>query len=99
MGLIAPPERPPVGLPMRDLRVRKSTLMAGYVLATVRASLPASAAARAMAAMSDTLGDSFTQSGRRATIRAAATTSAAIRGSLPNCNPPQATLGQEILSS
>ncbi len=46
--------------------------------------------------MSDTLGESFTQSGRRATLRAAATTSVAIRGSLPNCNPPQATLGQEI---
>src|SRR5713101_4428289 len=51
-GLIAGPERPPVGLPSRDLRVRRSTAIAGYVLATVRASAPASSAAFAISPMS-----------------------------------------------
>src|SRR5216683_2512420 len=46
MGRIAGPERPPVKFPKRDLNVRVSTAIAGYVFATVRASAPADSAAR-----------------------------------------------------
>src|SRR6266436_3758211 len=100
IGLMAGPDRPPVGFPKRDFPERKSIAIAGYVFATVRASAPASSAERAISPMSVTRGESLTQRGRfAAAFRAAPTTSATQVGSLPNCMPPFLTLGQEMLSS
>src|SRR6202030_2940301 len=86
MGLMAGPDKPPGLFPKGDFPVRKSMAIAGEVFATVRASAPASSAARAISPMSVTRGDSFTQRGLLwAAFRAAPTTSATKEWELTYC--------------
>ena len=68
------------------------------VLISVTASAPPSAAPRATAAMSLTLGVSLAITGRLVAARTPATTSRQVAGSLPR-STPWLTLGQETLSS
>ncbi len=69
------------------------------VLTSDRTSAPASTAARAVAVMSVTFGESFTISRhRRSSRRTAATSSCSRLASVPNCIP-SATFGQLTFSS
>src|ERR1700680_2704146 len=100
IGFIAAPDNPPVVLPSLDLRVWLSIHKAGYVLAIVKASAPASSAARAASRMFPTTGAILTHRGlREVALRAAPTTLAIRAGLLPNSAPPCSTLGQEMFSS
>ena len=62
MGLMAGPDRPPVRLASTGLRVSMSMTIAVNVLMRLRASAPASTAARAMTLISVTQGESLTMS-------------------------------------
>src|ERR1035441_6833580 len=99
MGLMAGPERPPVMLARRGLRVSASMAMARNVLETLRALAPARAAIWAMWAMEVTLGESLTMSGRVEALLARLTRYSNSAGSAPKAMPPAWTLGQETLSS
>ena len=99
MGRIAGPDRPPVMLPSLGRWLSISTAMARKVLATTSASAPAASAARAISAMSVTLGDSFTQRGREVRRRIAATARSVEATSLAKALPSSSRLGQEMLAS
>src|ERR1700747_2108801 len=96
---MAAPDNPPVVLPRRDLRLCASIHSAGEVWATTRASAPSPSAAFAVSAIIPILGDSFTQSGRFAALRAAATTAEVSLGSVLYSMPPDSTFGQGMVSS
>ena len=72
--------------------------MPRQVLIRAMASLPPASAARAIAAMSVTLGVSLAITGTLHALRTPATTASHIAGSVPKSTPPL-TLGQEIFSS
>ena len=95
---MAGPERPPVTLAIFGRRVRTSIAMPTSVLMSESASAPASSAARAIARMSVTFGDSFGMTGRPVASRAAFTTWYVSFGSVEKSSPP-ATLGHETFNS
>src|SRR5581483_155104 len=99
MGLMAGPERPPVILLRRGLRVSTSMDMARKVLTRLTASAPASAATLAICAMEVTLGESLTMRGRFVEARARPTRYSSEAQSAPKAMPPAWTLGQETLIS
>src|SRR6202046_139067 len=99
IGFTAGPDNPPVVLPRRDLRLCASIHSAGYVFAITTASAPLDSAALAISPMALTFGESFTQSGRFAALRAASTTAPVRDGSVLYSTPPCSTLGHEMLSS
>ena len=84
---------------MTGARRFRSMRMPSSVLIRLMPSAPASAQARAMAAMSVTLGLSFTNTGFCVTAFTARVTSAAQSGSVPKLMPPWETLGQLTLIS
>ena len=98
-GRIAGPLTPPVPNPSAGRRRSTSTTRPGTVFTTVTPSAPASTAMRAASAMFDSVGESFTNSGRRVSARAPATTARSDAGSEPNSVPPCFTLGQLTFSS
>ena len=63
MGRIAGPDNPPVKFPIRLLRVLISMAMAVKVLTMLTASAPPASAARAISAISVTLGDNLAMTG------------------------------------
>ena len=71
----------------------------GKVFTTDIPSAPASAAVRALAPMSCSVGDNLTKIGLRVACRAVVTTSVSERESAPNSRPPAFTFGQLTLSS
>src|SRR5258708_30819226 len=99
MGLMAGPERPPVMLLSRGLRVSVSMDMAINVLTRLTASAPAPADTLAIWATEVTLGESFTIRGRLVAERARPTRYSREPPSAPNAMPPACTLGQATLSS
>ena len=76
-----------------------SILMPMRVLMSETLSAPSASTARAISAMSVTLGESFTMSVLSYTCRTARTTLAAPSQVTPNAMPPLFTLGQEMFSS
>ena len=91
------PERPPLGLAKRDLRVWTSIAMPWMELMTERPSAPA--ASRALAISATLTGAIFTNSGLSVTLRQAAITEEAPSGVEPMAAPPAAILGQLTLIS
>src|SRR5262252_3990840 len=94
IGLMAGPERPPVMLLSRGLRVSTSIDIARNVLTRLTASAPASAATLAICATEVTLGESLMISGRFVAERARPTRYSSEPQSAPNAIPPAWTLGQ-----
>src|SRR5580692_12270640 len=99
IGLIAGPERPPVRLLRRGVRVSTSIDMARKVFTRLIMSAPASAATFATLAIEVTLGESFTMRGRLATAFASLTRYSSELGSAPKVIPPACTLGQDTFNS
>ena len=93
------PDRPPKVLARMGRRVRGSMRMPNSVLIRHTPSAPASSQARATAAISAALGDSFIYTGLVVTALTASVTRAAISGEEPNAMPPPCTLGQEMFTS
>ena len=98
-GLIAGPDNPPVIFPRNGRRLSTSTAIPTSVLIREMPSAPAPATARAIPAMSVTLGVSLAITGRRVFRRTARTTWAEACGSQPKDIPPRSRFGQEMLSS
>ena len=84
-GRTGGPESPPITLPRRGLRVSVSIAMARKVLATTSASAPASSAARAISAMSVTLGVTRRVAALLSTCVVGAGPSSTIVSPLPGC--------------
>src|SRR5579862_6295711 len=99
MGLMAGPDKPPVMLLRRGLRVSTSMDMARKVLTRLTASAPAVAATLAICAMEVTLGESLTMRGRFDEARARPTRYSRDPQSAPKAMPPACTLGQETFNS
>jgi hypothetical protein len=99
MGSRPGPLTPPVPNPSAGRRRFTSTTKPGSVFTTVSASAPALTAIRAVAPMSDSVGESFTKIRRRVTPRTCETIVASVAGSLTNSAPPALAFGQLTLSS
>src|SRR3972149_4479055 len=99
MGFMAGPESPPLTLDRTGFRSWRSMAIPGNLLMRDIMWAPARATATATLTMSATLGVSLTITGRDVADLAAAVTSAAVLGSLPNSIPPAFTLGQLMLTS
>src|SRR3989339_243978 len=99
IGLMAGPERPPVMLPSFGLWVLVSMAMPQRVLIKEITSAPAFSASLAIKAMSVTLGDNLTITGRLVAFLTVATNSLVALGSKQKSIPPLDTLGQEMLTS
>ena len=98
-GNTAGPESPPVLLRSTGRRVLISILIPKRVLISDTASAPSDSQARAISAMSVTLGDSFIITGLFVAERTIFVISAAPEQDTPNAAPPAFTLGQEMLTS
>ena len=85
--------------PSSGSSVRWSIARPRSVLVSTSASAPPRSAARAIAARSATLGESFTHSGRPVAARQRRTTASVSAGSLPIEMQPLLTFGHETLSS
>ena len=77
----------------------RSITSPGSVFTSEMTSAPCSSATCAIAAMSGSVGDSFTKMGRRVAARASRTIVASALGSAPNSSPPAFTFGQLTFSS
>ena len=87
IGFSAAPEMPPVVLARIGAPDSASTSMPGIVLMAVIPSAPASATARAIAAMSGTFGESFTMQGIDVAAFTARVTAAAVSAEEANISP------------
>jgi len=96
---MAGPLNPPMTLASLGRRVSASTAMAKTVLMSEMPSAPPSSAARAIAAISVTLGDSLAISGRRQADLTRLTSSAVRSTNMAGQAPFSFTFGQEMLSS
>src|SRR5207244_11303504 len=98
-GRMAGPDRPPITLPSLGLRVSVSIDMPSSVLATTSASAPASSAARAISAMSATLGVSLAQIGTRAERLISQIARCVSFADMAKARPSASMFGQEMLAS
>ena len=98
-GFTAGPLSPPVAIDSTGRRFSMSIAMPINVLMSDTLSAPSASHARAISAMSVTLGESFTISVFLYRSRTALTTLAAPSHEVPNAIPPCFTLGQEMFSS
>ncbi len=96
---MAGPERPPKVPRKIGRRVSISMAMPRRVFISEMASAPASSTARAMAAMSVTLGDNLTMSGSWECCLTKVVTLDAAMVHAPKAMPPVLTFGQEMLTS
>jgi len=99
IGLMAGPERPPVMVDSKGFRLSASMAIPRKVLTRETASAPAPSTARAISAISVTLGESLTIRVLSYTSRTASVTATADGQLTPKAMPPSFTLGQEIFSS
>ena len=99
IGLMAGPVRPPWLLVRRGCQLSMSTAMPISELINDRASAPPCSAARAIATMSVTFGDSLAITGRLKTRFTSATVRSVSCSLWPISIPPWSTLGQLIFSS